>query len=53
MSTSDEYRKFAQEAKDRAENSWRPHDKEMWLKIAEQWLQLAQDVDGPEKGPRP
>ena len=40
MDKDDEYRKFAQEAKDLADNSRNPTDKASWLKIAESWLRM-------------
>jgi len=53
MGTSDEYRKFAEECRQQAEKSSRPDDREMWLKLAQQWLRLAADTNGLYRGPRP
>ncbi len=41
----DIYRKNADEARQQAAKSISPDDKERWLKIAEDWLKLAQSAD--------
>jgi hypothetical protein len=51
MTTSDEYRKFAQECRQQAEKTWRPDEKAMWLKLAEQWQRMAEDLDGSRSTP--
>jgi hypothetical protein len=48
--TSEDYRTRAREAQDQAERSFRPIDKESWLKIAEDWMKLAQMRDQPIGG---
>jgi hypothetical protein len=53
MSTSDEYRKLAQECRERAEKTWQPDEKRLWLKFAEEWQRLADDVDRPFPRPHP
>jgi len=53
MAIADDYRKQAEECRERAEKSWRPDEKQTWLKLAEKWQGLADEVDGPYRGPRP
>jgi hypothetical protein len=40
--TSDEYRQNAELCRAQAERSKRPSEKEAWLKLAQDWLMLAQ-----------
>jgi hypothetical protein len=48
--TSAEYRDRAHEAREQAERSFRPSDKEAWLRMAEEWMKLAQSLDEPVTG---
>jgi hypothetical protein len=41
----DEYRRKADECRDRAATASRPDDKAAWLRMAEQWQLLAQDTE--------
>jgi hypothetical protein len=51
MSRADEFRKNADECRQQAAKSIGPLDKERWLKVAEQWLQMAQQETGtPDTG---
>jgi hypothetical protein len=43
-------RKRADEAREQAERSFRPTDKEAWLRIAQEWMKLAQTRDEPVVG---
>jgi hypothetical protein len=40
------YRKQAEEARQHAAEAVSPVDKEAWLKVAEEWLKLAQSSEG-------
>jgi hypothetical protein len=42
----DHYRANVDEARKQAERSINPLDNERWLRIAEDWLKLAQSEDG-------
>jgi hypothetical protein len=46
--SADEYRKKADECREQAERSISPIDKSAWLRIAEQWLKLAQETDAAQ-----
>jgi hypothetical protein len=48
-SNANTYRKNADDCSTLAARSVRPADKERWLKIAEQWLQMAQEADKTER----
>jgi hypothetical protein len=50
MSSAEEYRHKASEARKQAELSWRPSDREAWLRIAEEWMKLALTRDQPIGG---
>jgi hypothetical protein len=50
MSSAEEYRDRAGEAREQAERSFRPSDQEAWLRIAEEWMKLAQSCDEPAIG---
>ena len=50
MASADEYRDRADEARAQAERSFSPIDREAWLRIAEEWMKLAQTRDGPIDG---
>ena len=50
MSSAEEYRHKASEARKQAELSWRPSDREAWLRIAEEWMKLAQTREEPVDG---
>jgi hypothetical protein len=39
------YRKQADEARQQAEKAISPIDKETWLKVAGEWIKLAQSID--------
>jgi hypothetical protein len=43
------YRKQAEEARQHAERAVSPFDKEAWLRIAEEWLKLAQSLEARRK----
>jgi hypothetical protein len=45
MSRADEFRKNADECRQKAAKAFNPLDKERWLKIAEHWLLMAQEAD--------
>ena len=45
MSRADEFRKNAEECRQQAAKSFNSLDKERWLKIAEHWLQMAQEEE--------
>lgn len=45
MEDADRYRKEAAEARTRAEKAASPLDKEAWLRVAGEWLKLAEEVD--------
>ena len=42
---AERFRKQAEEARQRAEKAMSPRDKEAWLKVAGEWIKLAQSVD--------
>ena len=42
---ADQYRKFAEEAREQAQRAISALDNERWLKIAEDWLELADSID--------
>jgi hypothetical protein len=44
--TADECRREAQECLARAEAAKTPHDKAAWLKIATEWMKLAEAANG-------
>lgn len=46
---ADRFRKQAEEARQQAEKSISPVDKEAWLRVAVEWLKLAQSVDDRRK----
>jgi hypothetical protein len=50
MTSGEKYRDQASEAREQAERSFRPSDKEAWLRIAEEWMKLAQLRDEPAIG---
>ena len=50
MSSAEEYIKRAAEAREQAERSFRPSDKEAWFQLAEDWTKLAQAREQPVKG---
>jgi uncharacterized tellurite resistance protein B-like protein len=51
MSRAEEFRKNADECSQQAAKSRNHLDKERWLKIAEHWLQMAQEAGAAEAGP--
>jgi hypothetical protein len=44
------YRKNAEDCRQQAERSKLPGDRAAWLRLAEQWLKLAQDAEPNNKG---
>jgi hypothetical protein len=42
---ADEYRKNADDCREQAAKALHPLDKERWLKLAEDWLKLAKNVE--------
>jgi hypothetical protein len=50
MTSAEEHRDRAHEAREQAERSVRPSDKEAWLRIAEEWMKLVQTRDQPIYG---
>ena len=46
----EEYRRYAQEARQQAERAISPNDKRQWLEIAEEWLKLATQTEGRRFG---
>jgi hypothetical protein len=44
------YRKQADEAREQAAKVISPLDKEAWLRVAEEWLKLAESADGRPEG---
>jgi hypothetical protein len=49
---ADRFRKQAQECVEQAERSISPLDKETWLRVAAEWMKLAQSVDDRDGKPR-
>ena len=49
---ADRFRKQAQECVEQAERSISPLDKETWLRVAAEWMRLAQSVDDRDGKPR-
>jgi hypothetical protein len=47
MSDADEFRKQAEECRQLAATAIKPKDKAFWLRLAEDWLKLAQEADKP------
>jgi hypothetical protein len=45
MERADQFRQNVEECRLQAERAHNPIDKEAWLKIAEHWLQMAQEAD--------
>ena len=41
----EEFRTNAQDALNQADKCRKPEDKERWLKIAQDWLRLAQEIE--------
>ena len=50
MTSAEEYRDRADEAREQAGRSFREIDKEVWLRIAGEWMKLAQSRDEPVVG---
>jgi hypothetical protein len=51
VSAADDFRKQAEEARQMAARSLKQEDKAFWLRLAEDWLKLAQDADkGTKRG---
>jgi hypothetical protein len=48
MSQADEFRQNAVECQEQAGTSINPLDRQHWLKLAEQWLKLAEAIDQTE-----
>ena len=49
LSDEERYRKQAEDCRQMAAKAVRPLDKEAWLKLAGDWLRLADDADLREK----
>jgi hypothetical protein len=49
LSDEERYRKQAEDCRQMAAKAIRPLDREAWLKLAGDWLRLADDVDLREK----
>jgi len=49
MSDADDFRKQAEECRQLAAAAIKPADKAFWLRVAEDWLRLAQEADKPSK----
>jgi hypothetical protein len=49
---ADDYRVFADEAKQQAEKSISPDDRARWLEVADGWLKLADELDALGSGMR-
>jgi hypothetical protein len=47
-SRADEYRRAAADCRELAERALNQADKERWLKIAEQWLELVRRAENPD-----
>jgi hypothetical protein len=45
VTDADEFRKQAEEARQMAVRSLKQEDKAFWLRLAEEWIKLAQDAD--------
>lgn len=45
MSNADQFRKNAEEARQMAAQSPKAGDKAFWLRLAEDWIKLAQEAD--------
>ena len=43
---ADQYRKFAEDAREQAQRAISALDKQSWLKIAADWLELAESEEG-------
>ena len=52
MSDADEFRKEAEEARKMSVRSLKQEDKVFWLRLAEDWIKLAQQADELEKRQR-
>ena len=46
---SDKFRRFAKEARQHAEKSVTPVEKDRWIKIAERWERMAEDAEARSK----
>ena len=53
MSDADDFRKQAEEARQTAASSLKSGDKVFWLRLAEDWMTLAQEADEMRKRPAP
>jgi hypothetical protein len=47
---ADRFRRHAEEARHQAEQAVSPLDKEAWLRVAAEWIKLAQSEDRRDKG---
>jgi hypothetical protein len=50
MTDADEFRKLAEDCRQLAASERKQVDKAFWLRLAEDWLQLAQGADKPPGG---
>jgi hypothetical protein len=46
---ADRYRKMADECREQAERAHSPLDKERWLRLAGNWIAMAQEADERER----
>jgi hypothetical protein len=46
---ADRFRKRAEEVRDQAARAYSQHDKEAWLRVAEEWLKLAASAEKRER----
>jgi gluconate kinase len=53
VSDADDFRTQAEEARQTAARSLKPDDKAFWLRLAEDWMTLAQEADEMSKRPAP
>jgi hypothetical protein len=52
MTDADDFRKQAEEARQMAARSLKQEDKAFWLRLAEDWIKLAQQADENTKRQR-
>ena len=48
---ADRFRKMADECREQAERAHSPLDKERWLKLAGNWITMAQEAEKRQGGP--
>lgn len=52
MSDADDFRKQAEDARNHAARSLKQVDKAFWLRLAEDWIKLAQEADKNDRAAR-